>query len=180
MNASKHLFLTGYRGTGKSTIGRHLAGQLSRRCVDLDEEIERRVGKTIRQIFDEGGEEAFRHFEAEALEAVTQAEASVIALGGGAIIKEENRRLIAKTGWCCWLNADAETILGRIHGDATTSQRRPALTNLSELEEIRKLLAHRQPLYESASDFRVEVAKRTPEQIADEVKRQWDAANGSI
>ena len=101
MNASKHLFLTGYRGTGKSTIGRHLAGQLSRRCVDLDEEIERRVGKTIRQIFDEGGEEAFRHFEAEALEAVTQAEASVIALGGGAIIKEGNRRLIAKTGWCC-------------------------------------------------------------------------------
>ena len=97
----------------------------------------------------------------------------VIALGGGAILREENRRLISETGLCFWLDADAETLLRRIHGDVSSATRRPALTDLSELEEIRRMLETRQPLYHQASDGRLDVSSGRPEEIAAEVLRRW-------
>lgn len=173
MNEDRHLYLTGYRGTGKSTIGRLLAKELDRQCVDLDDRVEEISQKTIRQIFEEGGEESFRRWESEALRLVSDGEPCVIALGGGAILREENRRLISETGLCFWLDADAETLLQRIHGDVSSATRRPALTDLSELEEIRRMLETRQPLYQQASDGRLDVSSGRPEEIAAEVLRRW-------
>lgn len=175
MNISTHLFLTGYRGTGKSTVGRLVAAHLRCHCIDLDDAIESRSGKSIREIFEQGGEGQFRHYESLALEDASAEESSVIALGGGAILSEQNRDVIARTGWCCWLDADAETILGRLRGDVSTVDRRPALTNLPELEEIRDLLKFRRPLYQEASDCRINVVGQSPEQIAREVLSQWRA-----
>lgn len=179
MDKKEHLFLTGYRGTGKSTVGRLVANHLALPCIDLDDEVEKQAGRSIRQIFEEGGEEEFRDLETSALHQVSLARSSVIALGGGAILRDENREVIAETGSCFWLDADAETILSRLRADATTTERRPALTDLSAIEEIRDLLDFRRPLYLAASDFRLEVAGRTPEQIAREVVLSWQGIRGS-
>ena len=173
MKKDRHLYLTGYRGTGKSTIGRLLGRKLNRQCVDLDDRIEELAQKTIKQIFDEGGEESFRSWESDALRLVAEADPSVIALGGGAILREDNRRLIAETGLCFWLDADAETLLQRIHSDLSSATRRPALTDMSELEEIRGMLKTREPLYRQASDSHLDVSSGQPEEIAKEVLRRW-------
>ena len=91
-------------------------------------------------LYEAGGEPLFRDLESEALAAVSQATPSIISLGGGAILRDSNRELIRRTGLCVWLDADAETIAERIRQDASTSDQRPALTTLGELEEIRELL----------------------------------------
>lgn len=179
MNEPKHLFLTGFRGTGKSTVGRLLAQRLELPIVDLDDVIEQRAGKSIRAIFEQGGERLFRELESEALAEVVQGPPTVIALGGGAILRDANRELVRERGICFWLDADPETILGRLQQDETTAERRPALTHLPELEEIRQLLAQRRPLYQQAAHHRLESAGRDSEQIAEQILLFWQAATGS-
>ena len=176
MHPSKHLFLTGFRGTGKSTVGRLLALRLGMPALDLDELIEQRADQSIREIFEQGGESLFRELESQALDEVVQRPPTVIALGGGAILREGNRQLLRGRGICFWLDADPETILGRLQRDETTADRRPALTHLPELEEIRQLLEQRRPLYQAAADHRVETAGREAEQIAEQILELWWAA----
>ena len=179
MNQRMHLYLTGYRGTGKSTVGRLLADRMGRQCVDLDDLIEANTGQSIRQIFDHGGEELFRRYECDALVEVAQGEAGVIALGGGAILKPENRHAISRTGHCFWLDADAETLLGRLRGEVSTCERRPPLTDLSELSEIQEMLKVRRPIYAEASHWRIDVSDHSPEQIAIEIYDRWCELQGS-
>lgn len=173
MNGTRHLFLTGFRGTGKSTVGSILSHRLGLPAIDLDQVIELRAGKSIREIFSEGGELAFRSLESESLREAVEREQSVIALGGGAILREGNRDLIRVSGTCFWLDADAETLADRLAGDSSTTERRPALTNLPGIDEIRHLLDSRQPLYRLAADHRVETAGRGAEQVAEEILSLW-------
>ena len=89
-----HLFLTGYRGTGKSTVAQILARRLSLPLWDVDREIESRSGTTIKSIFDSEGELVFRQIEAEAVRDLASKEQAVIALGGGVILRDDNRQVI--------------------------------------------------------------------------------------
>lgn len=164
-----HLFLTGFRGTGKTSVARILAERLSRPLVDLDERVERSVGQTIAEIFDSGGEERFRELEAAALATVMKEPSSVVALGGGVILRESNRRLIRSHGFCVWLDASPETLAARIAADTATATQRPPLTAFSAADEVREILERRRPLYQAASDQRVETTSKTVEQVADEV-----------
>ena len=93
---------------------------------------------------------------------------SVVSLGGGAILREENRRLIAATGFCIWLKADADTVLKRLHCDATTAQRRPALTSLPPRVEIVSLLAAREPVYALVSNVAIDVIGKQILEITNE------------
>lgn len=179
MSGSQHLFLTGFRGTGKSTVGFILSQRLARPLVDLDDFIERRAGKTIRQIFDDGGEPLFRAIESEVLGEVIEHPASVISLGGGAILREENRAMVRRSGTCFWLDADAETIVNRLRADDSSAQRRPALTNLKQREEVGHLLEQRASLYEMASDYRIETIGKEPGTVAEEILVLWSARSAS-
>jgi shikimate kinase len=137
--------------------------------IDLDHVVESDAGKSIREIFDDGGESTFRDLESDALRSVSSRAPAVISLGGGAILRAENRQIIQATGTCFWLDADAETIARRIAGDDATASQRPALTRLGELEEIRQLLVQRRDLYRSASRYRIETAGKSAQEVAGEI-----------
>ncbi|MFK8113527.1 MAG: shikimate kinase [Rubripirellula sp.] len=161
-----HLYLTGYRGTGKTSVGVLLAKALNRPIIDSDQVVSANTGKSIREIFGVGGEAMFRDLETEALQTVSQAEASIISLGGGAVIRDENRKIIQATGECYWLDADPETIAARLQGDAATAEQRPALTSLPGLAEIRELMTQRRELYHSVADHRIDTSGKSIAEVA--------------
>ena len=108
------VFLSGFMAAGKSAVGRELAPLLEARFVDLDLEVESMAGTTIRAIFAEQGEPAFRSLESEALRTSIVTDPLVMALGGGTVLDEDNRRLIRNSGLLVWLDTRRSTILDRL------------------------------------------------------------------
>ncbi len=159
-----HIFLYGPPGTGKSTIGKILARQLKLPFVDLDHVIESNAGKSIVRIMGEQGEDTFRDLESETLkDAVGQASSAtdkVIALGGGALLREENRKIAERAGSVILLSAGLETLLSRLH---TSSHKRPLLAG-DLREKLTSLLARRKEHYDSFP-LRIDV-NREPEELA--------------
>ncbi len=172
---TRHLYLVGYRGTGKTTIGRLVAAALGWPFVDLDERIEAVAGRSIAAIFADEGEAGFRDRESAALmEAallpLSEAERgnqnqTVISTGGGIVLREENRRHLKSTGLVVWLRASAETIWARLQADATTAGRRPNLSG-GGLAEIIELLAVRERFYQQIADGSFDTDGRSPEALA--------------
>ena len=164
-----NLYLIGYRGSGKTTVARELAPLLGHRWLDADEELERRAGRTIKQIFAEGGEPAFRELESAVVADLARLDQHILALGGGAVLREANRRAIQGTGKTVWLRARPETLQTRISLDRTTAERRPNLTTGGGLDEIHQLLAVRTPIYQQAADYIVDCDDRSAAEIATEI-----------
>ena len=162
------LTLIGYRGTGKSTVAKLLAEQLKLPCWDSDVEIERRAGQSIKQIFAAQGEEAFRDWEERVIEELTEDAQGVLAVGGGAVLRESNRRRLAR-GSVIWLTAAPNTIHARVTADPTTDQRRPRLTTEHGVAEIETLLTRRAPLYRQLADYEVSTEQHSPEEVAAEI-----------
>lgn len=146
----KQIFLVGYRATGKTTIGRELSNLLGWKFVDLDKEIERCSGKSIKEIFEKEGEKAFRDIESKVLKDVSCLENVVISTGGGVVIREENRKII-KEGIVILFESSIDTIIERM----TRDDNRPSLTNLPLREEVVKTLNERKTLYEEIYDIKV-------------------------
>ena len=167
--AFHHLYLTGFRGSGKTSVGKWLAAKLALPVIDLDDCIEDAAGMSIQQIFAAEGEPGFRERESLALKSVSVQPPSVVSLGGGAILREQNRQLILATGFCIWLDVDADTAFERLARDAATPQRRPSLTNLPGREEIVSLLAQRAALYALAANVRIDVAGKSVEAIGEQI-----------
>lgn len=161
--------LIGYRGTGKTTVARLLAGALGYRWVDADDEVEKRAGATIAEIFAESGERGFRDREARVVADLCRLERAVLALGGGAVLRHANREVIRSAGGpVVWLTASPQTILDRLAADAATTSRRPDLT-VGGLAEIEQLLETRLPLYRECATLVVDTEGKTPQTIADEI-----------
>ncbi len=173
--ADKHLYLAGFRGSGKSSVGRLLASHLGRTWTDCDDQIEAEADCSIREIFAQHGEAGFRDLELRTIAAIAALPPAVVSLGGGAILRAENRELIRGSGVCVWLRVDADTVMRRLTADATTADRRPALTALPQREEIQKLLADRRPLYEQVADLQLDTSGRAIEEIAEQILRQLEA-----
>ncbi|MEW6253281.1 MAG: shikimate kinase [Planctomycetota bacterium] len=164
-HAPGNLILIGYRGCGKTAVGRELAARLGRPFMDTDEQIVAREGHSIREIFQQRGEAAFRAAETRVLEQVltspAPADRRVISVGGGAVLSDENRRRLKAAGVCIWLTAPPEELHRRLLADPVTAANRPALTERDALTEIRHLLAVRGPLYAAIADHIVETAGRS-------------------
>lgn len=170
--------LVGYRGTGKSTIAAALAIRLGWAVVDADVEIERRAGCSIRDIFEAGGEPAFRAAERQVMTELLAGDRQVIAAGGGAVLHPDTRREMRNAGPVVWLRASVETILDRLARDAATRIRRPALTDQDPRTEITTLLARREPLYGEIATVTVDTDGRSPPEIVAEICAQLPPVTG--
>jgi shikimate kinase len=146
------IYLVGFMGCGKSTVGRALADELGWSFFDLDDEIEGDSGSSISEIFDRDGEEIFRTLEASALakrvKAVQSGRPQVIALGGGALMSDKNFELISNHGVMVWLDTPFEVIEKRVAGES----HRPLARDPKKLRELFEI---RIPRY-ALADFRVE------------------------
>lgn len=161
-----HIYLMGYRGSGKSTVGQRLADRLGLPVVDTDAVIESAAGKSIREIFAGEGEDGFRQREQAAVAQVgARVAPCVIALGGGAILRPSNQQIIQRTGHVVWLTGSPAALLARIQADATTGSRRPSLSGSSDYDEIVEILAARSPIYQRLANLTVDTDGRTPEEI---------------
>lgn len=153
--------LTGFMGVGKSATGRLLARMLRWSFVDLDDEIEAMAGKAVDRIFAEDGEARFRELESRALARVLPRRRVVLATGGGVLLREENRALLAETR-VFYLYASPEECLRRVR---TSSTRRPLLEVADPEQTARRIYAEREQLYEVLGQ-RIETEGRNPEEVA--------------
>ncbi len=167
-----HLYLIGYRGAGKSSVGKSLANQLGWDCIDSDEIIEQQAGKSIREIFATESEQGFRDREQRTVESIAAIkQAAVVSLGGGAILREANQRAIRQSGRIVWLFAKPETLYARIVADESTAQRRPNLSASGGFAEVIEILAAREPIYRQLADYTVETDGLTTDKICHDVLR---------
>lgn len=163
------VYLIGYRGTGKTSVARELATRLNCHWLDADDVIEQRAGKSIAQIFAEDGEGAFRDLEAAVVEELCGKAGFVVSLGGGAVLRESNRRAIRGAGPVVWLTASVESIVARLKADEATASRRPNLTSAGGRAEIESLLNQRMPLYRECATLTVDTEGKTVIQVTDEI-----------
>ena len=174
-----NLVLIGYRATGKTTLARLLAERLGWDWIDADVEIEYRAGKSIADIFAEEGEAVFRDLEVDVTADLCQQGRLILAAGGGAPMRAENREAMRAGGKVVWLKADPKTIHDRMADDVTTATRRPKLTSQGGLEEIEHLLSQREPLYRQTAHFEVDTEGKTPEQLVDEILPLLETSSGA-
>lgn len=160
------LALVGYRGTGKSTVGRIVAERLGRPFADADAVLEARLGRTIAELFASEGEAFFREEEERTLAELVERRGLVLATGGGVVLRAANRGRLRRFGRVVWLRALPEVIAERLRGDDRTAVLRPALTSAGTLEEIERVLADREPWYREVADVIIETGGRAPADVA--------------
>ena len=161
-----NIVLIGYRGAGKSTVGRLLASRLGRVLVSTDAEIVKRAQCTIPQIIAQEGWEYFRDLESGICRELAGRDQLVIDAGGGAILRTQNIEALKKNGTVFWLTASFETIVKRIGND----NQRPSLTGTkSFLDEIQDVLRERMPKYQAAADHVIATDHRSINQLVETV-----------
>lgn len=159
-----HVAIIGYMGSGKTTVGRLLARRTGREFVDLDAEIAHKAGRTIPEIFAEGGEDRFRDLEREALaSAMERPDPAVISCGGGAIVRPENRAAL-RGAPTVFLAEDVEVLYSRTRGPD-----RPLRGG--SREDFARRYAERLPLYREVADVEVRSEGRPADAVAEEVER---------
>lgn len=148
----RNIILIGFMGTGKSTIGRKLSRSFRYPLVDTDQLIVEKEGRTIPEIFEEEGEEAFRDIETETLRSLSKYTGHIIATGGGIIVRPENCELLRELGYVVWLIAHPREILAR----TSRNSNRPLLNNEDPEGTIARLLEKRTPLYRDTAHLAIE------------------------
>lgn len=163
--------LIGYRGVGKTSVARLLAEQLSWPLVDTDDLIEQAAGRSVREIFADEGEAAFREREIQAVKQAVSERPRIVSVGGGAILRDENAHALAAAGPVIWLTASVAAIHARLSADPRTAGLRPALTDLDQRAEIEAVLKARLPRYKALARHTVDTEGRSIEAVAEDVLR---------
>lgn len=179
MNASQSVFLVGLPGSGKSTVGRQLARRLGLPFIDSDQVIEQRIGSSIRAYFDREGEAAFRDLEAQVIDEVTSDPQAVVATGGGAVLRPENRACLHDRGRVVYLRSTPEDLFRRLRND----RHRPLLQVADPLVRLKDLYTQRHPLYAETSHFAIDTGRPSVATLVNMILMQLElagwVANGS-
>lgn len=177
MLGKRNVFLIGPMGSGKTAVGRQLAQQLGVPFCDCDAEIERRTGVDIPYIFEKEGEPGFRDREVEVIDAITQVEPQVLATGGGAVLRPENRRRLAERGCVVYLETSVTQQVARVRGSRT----RPLLRDAADpSRKLAQLMAERAPLYEEVADIVVGTDGRKVRTVVSEILRKLSAREPAL
>ncbi|PLY03590.1 MAG: shikimate kinase [Desulfuromonas sp.] len=157
-----NIYLIGFMGAGKSTIGKRLSEYMNRPFIDLDETIERGVGSSISEIFAEQGESCFRDMETAYLRDVSESHDQVVATGGGIIERPENSEIISNTGQSVFLKLGWKDLIARLE----QSEHRPLASMKDGWASTKRLFDRRQPLYAMA-DHVVDAQNLTIDEIVE-------------
>jgi shikimate kinase len=171
MKDAANLYLVGMMGAGKTTVGRLLARRLKLRFFDSDHEIEARCGVKIPLIFEIEGEAGFRARESQAITELTALDGVVLATGGGAVLAQSNRSLLADRGVVVYLCASPEDLYERVRQD----RNRPLLATADPLARLHELYAQRDPLYREVADMIVDTGAQSVQGLARQLLRKLDA-----
>ncbi len=159
------IYLIGFMGAGKSTVGQLLADRLARPFIDLDDEIEAQAGSSISDLFEQQGETEFRRLESMALKKVAESDAAIVACGGGVVVRDENRVVLKDSGIVVYLRVSAPEALARIGGTAT----RPLLSGTGGAVAATSLLASREALYAAVADITVDTEGLDAHEVVEQV-----------
>lgn len=174
--ANSNIFLVGMMGAGKTTVARLLAGRLNRTFIDSDHELEARCGVKVPVIFEIEGEEGFRNREAAVLDELTARPGVVLATGGGAILREENRRRLAERGLVIYLRAQPYDLYMRTRHD----KNRPLLMTPDPQKRLAELFTHRDPLYREVADLVMDTGRQSVQvlvkQILSTLAERWQVS----
>lgn len=165
MQLEKNIYLIGFMGAGKSSVSRAMAEYSGFSEIDTDEELVRREGRSIPEIFEQDGEAYFRKIETELLRELSDKHGLIVSCGGGTILKEENRCIMKKSGAVVLLSARPETIYERVKN----GKNRPLLNGHMNVEYIAELLEKRMPCYEQAKTVEIATDDKTPDEIAEKI-----------
>ncbi|SMO49312.1 shikimate kinase [Melghirimyces algeriensis] len=165
--SGKHLIIIGFMGTGKSSVGQVLAKRIGRTWIDTDLEVERKVNKSISELFEENGEACFRLWEKHVLIEALAERPAVITTGGGIVLDQDNVKQITDSGWVVALDASVDELIKRLK--ANTS--RPLLSG-DVRERVTQLKKKRQGAYDFA-DFHLDTSGLTPDEVSDRILRNW-------
>ena len=171
-NDRTSLALVGMPGSGKSTVGRHLARRLGLPFFDSDHVIEERLGCSIREFFEREGEPAFRDVEEEVIASLSAGAGGVLATGGGAVLREANRSRLRQAGHVVYLRSTPEEIVRRVRHDT----QRPLLQGGDPLGRLRTLYAERDPLYRETAHFIIETGRPSVPTLVNMVVMQLELA----
>lgn len=164
----KHIFLTGFMGAGKTTVGQELANLLGWPLVDTDELAVRREGRSIAKIFEKSGEGYFRRLENFLLKELSKQPSAVVSCGGGIAIREENVDVMKSCGQIVYLEAAPKTILARV----MHTTHRPLLEGKKNVADISAMMEARVPYYAKAADVTICVDGKEKNEIAREIKER--------
>ena len=168
MHKTGNIFLVGLMGAGKTTIGKLLAKRLKKTFIDTDHEIEHRTGVRIPLIFELEGEAGFRERETALILELTQRQDIVLATGGGAIMRKENRDALVQNGTVVYLNAKIEDLWQRTQHD----KNRPLLQTQDPKARLTELFIQRDPLYREIADMIVTSGQQNVQHAARELERR--------
>jgi shikimate kinase len=164
-----NLILIGYRGTGKTVVGRALGKRLKRSFFDVDVYIEDKAGRTIKDMVAQEGWPFFRAREKEAIRDISALDECIIAPGGGAVMDENNVAVLRDKGWFVLLTAHMDTMIQRIQGDATSAEQRPSLLEKDIYEETQTMIKKRMPTYERVADLTIDTTDLTIDEVVERI-----------
>jgi shikimate kinase len=169
----ENIYLIGLMGVGKTTIGRQLAKALAVPFYDSDKAIEESTGVDIPTIFEFEGEDGFRDREQKMIRKLTQLQGIVLATGGGAILREENRKLLKDNGYIVYLQCSVDRILERTRRDT----QRPLLKTDNPKERLQQLIEQRQSLYLSCANFKIDTGILKSKTVVSRILEEYRAVN---